>query len=311
MNFCWVKKGRLIASPALGYTHTSLPCVTKLDDDDFLFAFSSRDAQRRSYIFLVRGQVRDGTIAFVDEPQLALEPGNTGFFDEDGVISGTFCEINGQTYLYYIGWQTLASVPQANTIGRAICDTQLLSLKREFSGPIVGRSVVNPLFLTCPFMLAQNDIIHMWYGSGIRWWQADNIWNSSYNIRHAVSSDGLTWQHDSNFSMYFITTSETVVARPSIVYLNGLYHMWYCRVDTLNAPTYRIGYATSKDLCKWERFWNGDNTIDISKTGWDSQMVCHPYVFKHKDFVYMLYDGNSFGRDGFGYAVSQVEDATC
>jgi hypothetical protein len=32
-------------------------------------------------------------------------------------------------------------------------------------------------------------------------------------------------------------------------------------------------------------------------------MVEYPYVFNHKGKKYMLYNGNSYGKNGFGYAV--------
>ena len=43
--------------------------------------------------------------------------------------------------------------------------------------------------------------------------------------------------------------------------------------------------------------------IDVSKNGWDSEMICYPYVFDHKGKRYMLYNGNGYGKTGFGLAV--------
>ena len=43
--------------------------------------------------------------------------------------------------------------------------------------------------------------------------------------------------------------------------------------------------------------------IDVSKDGWDSEMLCYPHVFKCDDNIFMLYNGNQFGRYGFGLAV--------
>ena len=63
-----------------------------------------------------------------------------------------------------------------------------------------------------------------------------------------------------------------------------------------------MGFASSSDGLKWER----DDTlagIDVSPEGWDSEMICYPYVFEHKDTKYMLYNGNGYGRTGFGLAV--------
>ena len=66
--------------------------------------------------------------------------------------------------------------------------------------------------------------------------------------------------------------------------------------------SYRIGYAYSTDLVNWTR--DDENTgIDVSTEGWDSDMLCYPHVFECNGKIYLLYNGNEFGRFGFGLAV--------
>ena len=43
--------------------------------------------------------------------------------------------------------------------------------------------------------------------------------------------------------------------------------------------------------------------IDVSDDGWDSEMICYPFVFDHKGKRYMLYNGNDYGKKGFGLAI--------
>ena len=43
--------------------------------------------------------------------------------------------------------------------------------------------------------------------------------------------------------------------------------------------------------------------IDVSADGWDSEMIEYPFVFDYKGQRYMLYDGNGYGKTGFGLAV--------
>jgi len=64
--------------------------------------------------------------------------------------------------------------------------------------------------------------------------------------------------------------------------------------------SYRVGYAVSKDGIHWQR--DDSKGVDVSKEGWDSNMTAYPYVFSLNKKHYMLYNGNYFGRDGFGYA---------
>jgi hypothetical protein len=74
--------------------------------------------------------------------------------------------------------------------------------------------------------------------------------------------------------------------------------MWY----SFRGQAYRIGYAESEDGRQWKRL-DSHVGIDVSTTGWDSEMIEYPFVFDHKGQRYMLYNGNGFGKTGFGLAV--------
>ena len=65
----------------------------------------------------------------------------------------------------------------------------------------------------------------------------------------------------------------------------------------------RIGYAESSDGINWIRKDELMKHFDVSSKGWDSDMVCYPYVFDFKRRRYMLYNGNDYGKEGFGLAV--------
>jgi hypothetical protein len=63
-----------------------------------------------------------------------------------------------------------------------------------------------------------------------------------------------------------------------------------------------LGYADSMDGVTWTRK-DEEVGIDRSEQGWDSQMMCYPYVYEHRGNKYLLYNGNGFGESGFGCAV--------
>ena len=65
---------------------------------------------------------------------------------------------------------------------------------------------------------------------------------------------------------------------------------------------YRIGHAWSDDLANWTR--DDENPqIDVTPDAWDSDMLCYPHAFECDGKVCLLYNGNEFGRAGFGLAV--------
>ena len=69
----------------------------------------------------------------------------------------------------------------------------------------------------------------------------------------------------------------------------------------IEGEKYRIGYSHSNDGINWKNKLDKVG-IDLSNSGWDSEMICYPFVFDHKGKRYMLYNGNSYGKYGFGLA---------
>jgi hypothetical protein len=74
--------------------------------------------------------------------------------------------------------------------------------------------------------------------------------------------------------------------------------MWFCA----RGNAYRIYHAESDDGIVWRRA--PEPAIDVSDSGWDSEMVEYPFVFDHAGERYMLYAGNGFGKTGFGLAIA-------
>ncbi len=99
-------------------------------------------------------------------------------------------------------------------------------------------------------------------------------------------------------------------AGPDVFYKDGLYHMYFVYREGLDFRTikgrgYKIGYATSKDLVNWDRK-DEESGIDYSENGWDSEMQHYPHIFELDNKFYMTYNGNEFGKYGFGLA--QLEE---
>ena len=128
-----------------------------------------------------------------------------------------------------------------------------------------------------------------------------------YKIAHATSQDGINWHREGRQIIADRLNADECQALPTVFHRKGKYHMYFCyrqahdfRKQSNNA--YRIGYAYSTDLINWERD-DSKAGIDVSEDGWDSEMQCYPHTFQSDGKVYMLYNGNEFGRLGFGLAV--------
>jgi len=125
-----------------------------------------------------------------------------------------------------------------------------------------------------------------------------------YHLKYAESEDGIHWERKGIVCIDFKYEGETRIARPCVIKEDGIYKMWYCYA--IGSGGYRIGYAESEDGIRWERK-DEEAGIDVSESGWDSEMICYPFVFEHKGRKYMLYNGNEYGKTGFGYAILEEE----
>ena len=132
-----------------------------------------------------------------------------------------------------------------------------------------------------------------------------------YHIKYAESGDGINWDRRNIVCIDFKSSDEGGIARPCVIKENDIYKMWYSyrkfsdyRINKNHS--YRIGYAESADGIRWTRK-DEDVGIDVSMEGWDSEMIAYPYIYEHKGKKYMFYNGNGFGKSGFGYAVLDKE----
>ena len=306
--FPWQKKGLLFV-PTGDYTHGSHPCAIHVRDDLYVIAFTRRDARKRSNVFLSYATVSGGQITLQGTPKLALLPGDPCCFDCDGAISVCLVEHKATFYLYYVGWQILPEGLWICDTGRAILDPDQLTLKREFLGPVLGRDKANPLFAAATAFHVSGELWQTWYNSGIRWEKTADGWKHYYGIHYAQSQDGVDWKCDPEMCLPFADEYEYAFGRPTVVRIDETYFMWYAHRATKTIDTYRIGFAYSADGRKWER-QDHLSGIDVSPSGWDSEMICYPCVFEHQGLMYMLYNGNGYGNSGFGYAVMSLSELT-
>jgi len=299
----WIKKGQIFKPEGQYYwvkSHAMLPIPEKMGDDLYRVYFSGRDNRNRSLVGYVEFDINNPQeiLKMSEKPVLGL--GELGTFDDNGVTPSWVIDHGGRKYLYYVGWNQGATVRMAEMAGLAVSTNGGESFTRISRAPILERTDKEPLSLlaaTC--VLIEDGTWRMWYVSGIEWANKDFV---SYDIKYAESKNGIQWKRDGNACLGFNSPEEYALARPCVLMEDGIYKMWFGKRQ--GQETYRIGYAESKDGHSWER---KDHIagLDVSESGWDSEMVEYPYVFNHKGKKYLLYNGNGYGRNGFGYAVEE------
>ena len=301
----WIKKGLLYVNRE-GHewckSHASFPFAFHLGEDQYRIYFAPRDSKGRSHITWIEVDVSKEPWQIVREVKRAvLSPGPPGTFDDNGAHGSCIIGTGNGLYLYYVGWNLGVSVPFRASIGLAVSEDGGLSFQKISQGPIMDRSIADPILLGTGYIIVQEGRWRMWYGSGSRWDITSNGPKHYYNIRHAWSEDGIRWETDGHVCIDYANQWEYAISRPSVLIDNDGYRMWYTFRGSKYISTYRIGYAESNDGLDWVR---KDNHVglDVSQDGWDSEMICYPFVFKHKGHTFMIYNGNGFGKTGFGYA---------
>lgn len=236
--------------------------------------------------------------------------GGLGCFDEHGIFPMSVMRHGDVVYGYTCGWNRRVSVSVDTAIGLAISHDDGLTFQRIGDGPVLAASLHEPCLVGDGFVKLIDGIYHMWYifGTGWKRFSADSPPDRTYKIGHAISSDGINW--DKEEARQLISDRLGVdesQALPTVIGIDDRYHMFFCYRQSSDFRKnkdrgYRIGHAYSDDLANWTR--DDDNPLlDITPGDWDSDMLCYPHVFESGGKVYLLYNGNEFGRYGFGLAV--------
>jgi hypothetical protein len=285
---------------------------TLIFDDFVRIYFSTREKDKvgkyLSHISFIDIKKDFKTIINVSK-RTVIPLGDLGCFDEHGIFPMNVLRVKDKIYAYTCGWSRRLSVSIETSIGLAISNNNGLTFNKIGDGPVLTASLHEPFLVGDPFVQIYNKKYHMWYIYGTEWVKSrgDKDPQRVYKIGHATSGDGFSWHKEGRQLITDKLNSDECQALPSVIKFGNKYHMLFCYREATDFRKnkdrgYRIGYAFSKDLIKWTR---DDKSvgISVSENGWDSDMLCYPHLFRCDGKIYLLYNGNEFGRFGFGLAV--------
>ncbi len=300
MSRKWIKLGRIFSAESNSewmHSHASVPIGEHLYDNIFKIYFSTRDRQNRSYTAYVTIDITQPREILEVSAAPVLQPGAMGEFDDSGAMATWLTTQADKRYLYYIGWNLGVTVPFRNSVGLAQ-SCRGAPFTRLFPGPVVDRTATEPHFCASCCVLQDRELWRMWYLSCTGWELRRGLPEHRYHIKYAESSNGIDWKRDGAIAIDFKNEAEYAISRPSVIRDEECWRMWY----SYRGAAYRIGYAESSNGVNWQRL-DDEVGIDVSSSGWDSEMIEYPFVFDHAGHRYMLYNGNGYGRTGFGLAV--------
>ena len=283
-----------------------------LEFEDFTRVYFStrsvdpREATFRSHIAFADMAKNFSSVLRVSD-HVVLPLGELGTFDEHGIFPINVLRHQNQVWGYTCGWNRRKSVSVDTAIGLVMSDDNGETFRRLGPGPILGPSLHEPFLVGDAFVIKADEAFHMWYMFGQLWVReiASASPDRVYKIGHATSADGIHWAKEDGIQILPDRLgADECQALPSVISFAGKYHMVFCYRDVHGFRTdptkgYRIGYAYSTDLATWVR---DDAQLGLSGQigAWDSDMQCYPHLTVSGNVPYLLYNGNAFGRHGFG-----------
>lgn len=304
----YIKKGILFTYKNLKLkyikSHVMVPSPLKISEGIYRIYFSSRNKNNQSLIFFFDLDINNQIKIIKISKKPVLEPGLLGAFDDNGVTPCSLVRINKKIiYMYYIGWKPKSTTRYSLMSGLAISKNNGKSFKRYSKAPILNLSDREPYsILTGPYVIKKKNTWHMWYVSCEKWITPDI---PIYNIKYATSKNGKKWIQTGKICLN-TKKNERAVARPVVYYEKNKFNMIYSyelrKGKLKQIPSYRVGYAESRNGINWKR---NDDYFKIypSKKGWDSQMVAYGIKLSSKKNKIFLYNGNDYGKHAMGYAI--------
>lgn len=285
--------------------------------DDFVrIYFSTREQDEKAGKYLSHPAYVDFTKKFDQiigvSQSPVLELGDLGCFDEHGIFPLSVLRHKDRIYGYSCGWSRRVSVSVETATGLAFSDDEGRTFQKYGDGPVMSASLDEPYLVGDSFVRVYDDVFHMWYMFGTQWrrFANESAPDRVYKIGHAISKDGISWKRSEGYQVVEDKLGpDESMALPTVSQFDGQYHMFFCYRHSFDFRNnkdrgYRLGYAWSSDLENWTRD-DKMGGIDVSSEGWDSDMMCYPHIFQCDQRIYLLYNGNEFGRHGFGIAVME------
>lgn len=308
LNQNWQKLGRIF-NPAeydlyFG-EYAAVPLVYHLKGSTYRIYFTGRDPDNRGLVGYFEINLSNYKQPLHVSHRPVLEPGLPGRFDDSGAMASDLVQIDDQIHLYYVGWNRGTPVPFRNALGLAVSNDNGESFGKLHEGPILDRSIHDACFVSTCCVRRAHGLYRMWYQSCDEWTEYGGELIHKYHIKYAESADGINWERNNISAISFKDSSEYAICTPRVLRLNNRYQMWYSYRSI--GTRYLIGYAESQDGLQWERH---DQAVRLKpgRSGWDSEMVCYPYIFVHDNRLYMLYNGNGYGKTGIGMATMKRDE---
>lgn len=279
-------------------SHAYVPTPWRIPDGPLRVYFAGWDAESVGRVGFVDLDPEDPRRVLRVAREPALDVGEPGTFDEWGVTPISIVSVGNRLRLYYLGWQRTRGGRYTMLTGVAeSADGE--RFERLQKVPVLERGPVELFARSAACVMPEGEGYRAWYVAGSRWIEVDGKERPTYGLRTLASEDGVRWGPEGEVCFDPEGDDEFGFGRPWVWKEGGGYRMIYS-VRT-RSRGYRLGYAESADGRRWIR-QDDRMGLEPSADGWDSEMVAFAARVVLPSETYLLYNGNGFGRTGFGLA---------
>jgi hypothetical protein len=300
MTAGWAKGGLILATAAemRARSHAMLP-TPYLSGDHLEVYFAACDDGMRGRIYAVDLAGGFPVPRIARETRLVLDLGKPGDFDCDGVNPCQVVARGDDIFLYYIGWQRVSeAVPYRLFVGLAVSRDRGTTYTRVSRNPILPSVRGEEYFRTAAHIYQTPSGWAALYIGGNEFIDGkDGKRLPVYCLRRAISEDGITWPGPGEpLLLPDRARGEIGFGRP---------WLWH---DRQGKPVLMISARTETGYSLIEVGFDAENRlrrrslIEPSAAGWDCEMTCFAAACAGQEQEWLFYNGNGFGRSGFGIA---------
>lgn len=288
-------------------SHAMIPTPIRLNEEIIRVFVTFCDAKgigRPGYVDI---SAKDPLNVLCVSQQPLLDIGKPGTFDENGILACSVIDLgNGKMFMYYVGFELGTQIRYRLLTGLAISEDRGKSFCRYSPAPVLERSAAEIYFRCGPYCLYEANRFQLWYVAGSEWIELDGKPMPVYDIRYMESEDGIHWPSEGELQIEITGPDEHGFGRPCVIqHPRGRYCMFYS-VRRRSFGAYRLGYAESDDGHIWSRMDDQLN-LDITAGSFDSDAIMYAAPIRVGEKLYVFYNGNNFGSEGFAVAELETE----
>lgn len=283
-------------------THGMGPTPFRLNGEVIRVFVTCLDDKGRGRPGYVDVSAQDPTRVLGVSPSAVLDIGESGTFDDNGVMAISFVQPEPDTlFMYYAGFELCTHIRYRIFSGLAVSKDNGANFTRHSRTPILDRTDTELFFRCGPFSMFDEGVFKLWYVAGSEWTMLNGKSMPVYDLRYQESVDGIHWSDAGKLSMAITGEDEHGFGRPWVIKRGPNDYQLFYSIRRRSFGAYRLGYAESTDGINWVRK-DDEMGLDVSPGEFDSDAIMYSAVISVGDKTYCFYNGNNFGEQGFGVA---------